>query len=106
MYCPENQEFFFKLGSYGGGGQKIKSAGNVMNCPENKKEIKKKPVGGGGSFRGSTNQKSGKFHELPRKSIHFFNPPPRMERGRGGRGQGGRKGEGGRQGRRGPSEAG
>ena len=41
--------------------------------------------------------KSGKFHELPRKSIHFFNPPPRMER-EGGRGQGGRKGEAGREG--------
>ena len=53
------------------GGKKIKSPGNVMNCPENQKQIKKKPVGGG-SFRGSKNQKSGKFHELPRKSIHFF----------------------------------
>ena len=51
---------------------------------------------------GSKNQKSGKWHELPRKSIHFFKPPSEDgERGRGGReggGQGGRKGEGGRQG--------
>ena len=42
-----------------------------MNCPENKKT----DGGGDGSFRGSKNQKSGKFQELPRKSIHFFNPP-------------------------------
>ena len=26
-------------------------------------------LGGGGGFRGSKNQKSGKCHELPRKSI-------------------------------------
>ena len=46
----------------------------------------------------SKNQKSGKFHELPRKSINFFKPPPppRMERGRGGREGGDREGEGGR----------
>ena len=51
-------------------------------------------MGGGGSIRGSKNdQKSEKFHELSRKSIHFFNPPPRMERGRGGREGGGREGE-------------
>ena len=43
------------------------------------------------------NQKSGKFHELPRKSIPFFNPPPRMERGRGGR-EGEREREAGREG--------
>ena len=43
-----------------------------MNCPENQ-QFKKNPVGDG-SFRGSKDQKSGKFHELPRKSIHFFNP--------------------------------
>ena len=48
-----------------------------MNCPEYfLKFFKKNPVGEGGSFRGSKNKKSGKFHELPRKSIHFFNPPP------------------------------
>ena len=41
-----------------------------MNCPENKKNR----WGGDGSFRGSKNQKSGKFQELPRKSIHFFKP--------------------------------
>ena len=44
-------------------------------------------------FRVSKNQKSGKFHELPRKSIHLFSPPPRMERGRGGREGGDREGE-------------
>ena len=55
-------------------------------------------------------KKSGKFHELPRKLIHFINPPPRMERGMGGREGGDREGErereSGRQGRRGPSKAG
>ena len=61
------------MGVLGGflGGQKIKSPGNVMNCPENQKKIQN-PVGGGGvgwggSFRGSKNQKSWKCHELPRK---------------------------------------
>ena len=50
-----------------------------------------------GDFRGSKNQKSGKFHELPRKRI-FLTPPPRMERGRGGREGGDMEGErGGRQ---------
>ena len=29
-----------------------------------------------GNFRGSKFQKSGKFHELPRKSINIFLPPP------------------------------
>ena len=56
-------------------GSKIKCPENVMNCPENKKHKKCKTPGGGGSFRGSTNKKSGKCHELPRKLIHFFNPP-------------------------------
>ena len=76
-----------------------------MNCPE---FFFFKPVGGGGSFRGSKNQKSGKLYELPRKSIHLLTPLRGWrERGQtGGRGQGGRKGEGGRQGRRGPIEAG
>ena len=48
---------------------------------------------GGRSFTGSKNQKSGKFHELPRTLIHFFNPTPRMERGKGGREGGYREGE-------------
>ena len=48
------------------GGPKIKSPGNVMNCPENPKKIQN--AVGGGSFRGSKNQKSWKCHELPRKS--------------------------------------
>ena len=88
------------------GCQKKKSLGNVTKCQKKKK----KTGGGGESFRGGggvKNQKSGKFQELPRKSIHFFNPPSEdgeRERRTGGRGQGGRKG--GRQGRRGPSEAG
>ena len=59
------------------GGQKIKSPGNVMNCPE-KPHKNSKPGGGGGwggSFRGSKNQKSWKCHELPRKSIKkILNP--------------------------------
>ena len=46
-----------------------------------------------GVFWVSKNKKSGKCHELPRKSIHFFNPPPRMERGRGVREGGDREGE-------------
>ena len=56
-------------------------------------------MGGRGSFKGSENQKSGKFHELPRKSIHFFKPPSEDgERegrtgGRGGREGGDREGE-------------
>ena len=60
-------------------------------------------MGGGGSFRGSKNQKSGKFHELPRKSIIFLTPSEDGEGGVDGTGRD-RKGEGGRQGRRGPSE--
>ena len=49
---------------------------------------------------GSKNQKSGKCHELPRKSIHFLNPPTRMERGRreGGDREGEREREAGREG--------
>ena len=52
-------------------GQKIKSPGNVMNCPENPQKFKTRwgGVGWGGSFRGSKNKKSWKCHELPRKSI-------------------------------------
>ena len=42
---------------------------------------------------GQKNQKSGKFHELPRKSIKNVNAPPRMERGSGGREGGDREGE-------------
>ena len=49
--------------------------------------------GGGGSFSVSKNQKCRKCHELRIKSIHFFNTPPRMERGRGGREGGDREGE-------------
>ena len=46
-----------------------------------------------GVFRESKNQKSGKFHELPRKSIHFVNPPSRVERVMDGREGGDRDGE-------------
>ena len=55
-------------------GPKIKSPGNVTNCPEKKKL---NPGGGGVGWRfyGS------KFYELPRKSINFTPPP-----GAGGRG--------------------
>ena len=53
-------------------GQKIKSPGNVMNCPENPKNSK--PGGGvgwGGSFKGSKNQKS----SPPLPSPHLPSPP-------------------------------
>ena len=60
------------------GGQKNKSPGNIMNCPENPQKKNSKPSGGGGggggSFRGSKNQKSWKCHELPRKSKKKLNP--------------------------------
>ena len=60
----------------------IKSPGNVMNCPETKKKIVDPPHSGGGGSQGnwgaggSKFQKSGKFHELPRKSIHCCLPHP------------------------------
>ena len=55
----------------------IKSPGNVMNCPEKKIDPPHPGGGGGGGVGGSTFQKSGKFHELPRKSINIFLPLPR-----------------------------
>ena len=62
------------------GGQKIKSPGNVMNCPENQYNLflPIPPWGGvpGGGGWGSKIQKSGKFHELLRKSIKKIYPPP------------------------------
>ena len=65
------------------GGQKIKSPGNVMNCPENQYNLFLPIPPGGGEFQGggvgggSTFQKSGQFHELSRKSIkRKFTPPP------------------------------
>ena len=111
MNCPENN-FFLKprwevevLG-----GQKIKSPGNVMNCPENKTIKKKNRWEGVEVLGGKTIRSPGNFMNCRENRYIFFNPPPRMERGRGGRdrgrGQGRRKGDGGRQGRRGPSEAG
>ena len=66
-----------------------------MNYPENQQFFFLNPVGGGGSFRGSKNQKSGKFHELPRKSIIFLTP---SEDGEGGVDGTGREREAGREG--------
>ena len=50
----------------------IKSPGNVMKCPEINKQFKPPPHPGVGGFTGHHFQKSGKCHELPRKSIHPF----------------------------------
>ena len=51
-----------------------------MNCPETNKQIVDPPHSGGGFpgelGGGSKCQKSGKFHELPRKSTHCCLPPP------------------------------
>ena len=59
------------------GGQKIKSPGNVMNCPEIQFVLPIPPRGGfRGGFGGSKFQKSGQFHELSRKSIKKITPPP------------------------------
>ena len=71
------------------GGQKIKSPRNVMNCPENQYNLflPIPPWGGGsggGGGCGSKFQKSGKFHELLRKSITIFLPPPPTKGGRSG----------------------
>ena len=60
------------------GGQKFKSPGNVMNCPENQFFLNPTPGGPNGDFRGSKIQKSGKCYGLPRKSIIFFNPHPTL----------------------------
>ena len=65
------------------GGQKIKSPGNVMNCPEIN-TICFYPSHPGGFQRGgwgSKFQKFGKFHELSRKSRKKFYPPPLHQRG-------------------------
>ena len=49
---------------------KLKSPGNVMNCPENQNKLNPHPI-----LRldilGLTISKVGKFHQLPRKLIHF-----------------------------------
>ena len=69
------------------GGKKIKSPGNVMNCPENQSICfyPSHPGGGGssGGFQGGglKFKKSGKFHELSRKSIKKKLPPPPHQRG-------------------------
>ena len=50
-----------------------------MNCPETNKKSVDPPHSGGGSqgnWGGAKFQKSGKFHELPRKSINCCLPPP------------------------------
>ena len=66
-----------KLGTHnadgpGVGGQHFKSAGNFMNCRENREIFFYPPPGG--NFRGSKNQKSGKCHERPRKVIQNVTP--------------------------------
>ena len=76
----------YPRGGHGMGGfrgSKIKSQGNVMNCPETNTKIvdPPHPTPGGGGFPGELGggakfQKSGKFHELPRKSINCCLPPP------------------------------
>ena len=50
------------------------------------KKLTSPPKGGGrsGNFRGSKNQKSGKCHELSRKSINLFLPNPPRGGSRGG----------------------
>ena len=54
-------------------GSKNKKSGK---CNELPRIIFLKPRWGGGlKFYGSKFSKFGKFHGLPRKSIHFFNPP-------------------------------
>ena len=80
-----------------------------MNCPktnEKKLLIHPTPGGGGsqGNWGGSKFQKSGKFHELPRKLIHCCLPPPPLPNWWGGgvRSQNWRDGwEGGTDGREG-----
>ena len=54
------------------------------------KKLTSPPKGGGrsGNFRGSKNQKSGKCHELSRKSINLFLPNPPRGGSRGGGGWG------------------
>ena len=52
------------------GGPKIKSPGNVMNCPENRY------IFAVGILGDQKNQKSGKCNELPRKVIQKCNPHP------------------------------
>ena len=71
------------------GGQKIKSPGNVMICPENQYICFYPSHPGGWGFQGgggwgSTFQKSGKFHELSRKSLKKITPPPHPKGGRSG----------------------
>ena len=88
------KKFFYPPPTKGGRsgnfrGSKIKSPGNVMNCPENQYNwfLPIPPGGGssrgglgggwgGGGWGGSKFQKSGQFHELSRKSIkRKFTPP-------------------------------
>ena len=81
--------------------------GNVRNCPGNKNIFFLNPVGGG--FRGSKYQKSGKFHELPRKSKTNLTPPPLRgwrDGGADGRdGTGREKGRGRQAGKEGPERS-
>ena len=90
FYCEADYNFYNHLAltpqeyqRTPGGGEvpwDIKSPGNVMNCPAtNEKNCWSTPLRGGGfpgELGGSTFQKSGKCHELPRKLIHFCLPHP------------------------------
>ena len=78
-----------------------------MNCPETNTKIVDPPHSGGGVprgiGRGAKFQKSGKFHELPKKSINCClphpHPTPTQQVGGGVRSQNWRDGwEGGREG--------
>ena len=91
MNCPENLSNLVFLpippgGFRGGGG--VGGGGSTFQksgkCHELSRKSKKKSRSG--NFRGSKNQKSGKCHELSRKSIKFvFLPiPPRGVPGGGG----------------------
>ena len=77
MNCPENRyNFFFTHptpGGSGGGveGQNLKSPVNFMNCRENRsKNLPPPPKGVAVGILGGL--KTGKCHELSRKSIQIF----------------------------------
>ncbi len=74
-----------------GGSQEIKSPRNVMNCPE--KKIEKPPREGVEVLGGRKIKSPGNFMNCRENRHIFFNPPPRMERGRGGQEGGDREGE-------------
>ena len=59
-----------------GGFMESTSQGNVTNCPYIHSGLLTPTPPWGGEFLGSTFQKFGKFHELPRKSIHCVTLTP------------------------------